>query len=48
MQFALDPRMRERGQGQNWTTTNMEKEAVKRGLDFITKKLNVVEFVTDA
>ena len=30
------------------TSTNMEKEAVKKGLNFITKKLNVVEFVTDA
>ena len=26
----------------------MEKEAVKKELNFITKKLNVVEFVTDA
>ena len=30
------------------TSTNMEKEAVKKGLNFITKRLNVVEFVTDA
>ena len=29
-------------------STNMEKEAVKRGLERLTQKINVVEFVTDA
>ena len=29
-------------------STNMEKEAVKRGLERLTQEINVVEFVTDA